>query len=209
MLRVRRNATFATSGVMVQDLLVVKRDRRLLGLLKKNPRHEVRIPDDIACVRCSREAQLNGFSGFGVLVPIGPRSPECPGGRFRWIHLPLDRGCVPPAGRLSTSHRILTHRRRGGAVLDIGSDPAPNDQHDLVSDGSADPGALLYALPQANDARRRYALVFYTCAYVAYLAHFYYGVFVHFGGIQGTVEGLRDRSQRSPSSSPAGGASIY
>ncbi len=53
------------------------------------------------------------------------------------------------------------------------------------------PALCLYALPQANDARRRYALVFYTCAYIAYLAHFYYGVFVHFGGIQGTVEGLR------------------
>jgi hypothetical protein len=49
----------------------------------------------------------------------------------------------------------------------------------------------LYALPPANDARRRYALVFYTGAYIAYLAHFYYGVFVHFGGIQGTIEGLR------------------
>ena len=53
------------------------------------------------------------------------------------------------------------------------------------------PALCLYALPQAGDARRRYAILFYTCAYVAYMAHFYYAVFVHFGGIQGTFEGMR------------------
>jgi hypothetical protein len=53
------------------------------------------------------------------------------------------------------------------------------------------PALCLYAIPQANDARRRYALLAYTCAYGAYMAHFYYTVFVHFGGIQGTFEGMR------------------
>jgi len=53
------------------------------------------------------------------------------------------------------------------------------------------PALCLYALPDAPDARRRYALLLYTCAYAAYLAHFYYAVFVHFGGIEGTFEGMR------------------
>jgi hypothetical protein len=53
------------------------------------------------------------------------------------------------------------------------------------------PALCLYALPRAGNARRRYAILFYTCAYVAYMAHFYYAVFVHFRGIQGTFEGMR------------------
>ena len=56
------------------------------------------------------------------------------------------------------------------------------------------PALCLYALPQADDARRRYALLFYTCAYVAYLAHFYYAVFVRFGGIAATFEGMPKRT---------------
>ena len=53
------------------------------------------------------------------------------------------------------------------------------------------PAFCLHALPQADDARRRYGLLFYTCAYVAYLAHVYFAVFIHFGGIQGTFDGMR------------------
>jgi hypothetical protein len=53
------------------------------------------------------------------------------------------------------------------------------------------PALCLGALPKAEDGRRRYALLLYTCAYAAFMAHFYYAVFVHFGGIQGTFEGMR------------------
>jgi hypothetical protein len=53
------------------------------------------------------------------------------------------------------------------------------------------PALCLYALPRADDQRRVYAILFYTCAYITYMAHFYYAVFVHFGGIQGTFEGMR------------------
>jgi hypothetical protein len=53
------------------------------------------------------------------------------------------------------------------------------------------PALCLFALPKAADSRRQYALLLYTCAYAAYMAHFYYAVFVHFGGIRGTFEGMR------------------
>jgi hypothetical protein len=53
------------------------------------------------------------------------------------------------------------------------------------------PALCLYALARDDDARRRHALLLYTCAYAAYVAHVYYAVFVHFGGIRGTFEGMR------------------
>lgn len=52
------------------------------------------------------------------------------------------------------------------------------------------PALCLFALPETA-ARRRYALLFYTAAYAAFMAHFYYAVFVHFGGIAGTFAGMR------------------
>ena len=52
------------------------------------------------------------------------------------------------------------------------------------------PALCLYAMPD-TPGRRRFALLFYTAAYAAYLAHFYYAVFIHFGGIHGTFLGMR------------------
>lgn len=52
------------------------------------------------------------------------------------------------------------------------------------------PGLCLFALPETA-AARRLGLLFYTAAYAAYLTHFYYAAFVHFGGIAGTFAGMR------------------
>jgi hypothetical protein len=52
------------------------------------------------------------------------------------------------------------------------------------------PALCLFALPY-TDVLRRYALLLYTGAYAAYMAHFYYAVFVHFGGFAGTFAGMR------------------
>jgi cholesterol oxidase len=52
------------------------------------------------------------------------------------------------------------------------------------------PAMCLYALPQWRPGQRNYALLFWTFSYLAYLVHFYYAVWVHFGGIAGTFRGM-------------------
>ena len=55
LIRAGRKVTFATCGLMVQDLLGAKRDLKLRGFLKKISRYEVLILDDIGYVQYSRE----------------------------------------------------------------------------------------------------------------------------------------------------------
>lgn len=55
LIRSGRRVLFATCGLMVQDLLVAKRDLKLRGFLKKISRYEVLILDDIGYVQDSRE----------------------------------------------------------------------------------------------------------------------------------------------------------
>ena len=55
LIRAGRKVTFATCGLMVQDLLAAKRDLKLRGFLKKISRYEVLILDDIGYVQYSRE----------------------------------------------------------------------------------------------------------------------------------------------------------
>ena len=52
----------ATCGLMVQDLLVAKRELKLRGFLKKISRYEVLILDDIGYVQYSREEMEVLFS---------------------------------------------------------------------------------------------------------------------------------------------------
>ena len=49
----------------------------------------------------------------------------------------------------------------------------------------ATPALCLYVLPNPTPQRQRYANLFYTFAYLAYLPHFYYTAFVFFGGFEG------------------------
>ena len=53
------------------------------------------------------------------------------------------------------------------------------------------PAACLYILRGDSDVRRRYALLFWTFSYLAYLVHFYYTAFVIFHGIGGTFDNMR------------------
>jgi len=55
LIRAGRKVTFATCGLMVQDLLAAKRDLKLRGFFKKISRYEVLILDDIGYVQYSRE----------------------------------------------------------------------------------------------------------------------------------------------------------
>jgi DNA replication protein DnaC len=55
LIRSGRKVLFATSGLMVQDLLAAKRDLKLRGFLKKISRYEVLILDDIGYVQYSRD----------------------------------------------------------------------------------------------------------------------------------------------------------
>jgi len=55
LVRSGRKVLMATCGLMVQDLLVAKRDLKLRGFLKKISRYEVLILDDIGYVQYSRE----------------------------------------------------------------------------------------------------------------------------------------------------------
>jgi DNA replication protein DnaC len=55
LIRSGRRVMFASCGLMVQDLLVAKRDLRLRGFLKKISRYEVVILDDIGYVQYSRD----------------------------------------------------------------------------------------------------------------------------------------------------------
>jgi DNA replication protein DnaC len=62
LIRSGRRVLFATSGLMVQDLLIAKRDLKLRGFLKKISRYEVLILDDIGYVQYSREEMEVLFS---------------------------------------------------------------------------------------------------------------------------------------------------
>jgi DNA replication protein DnaC len=62
LIRSGRRVLFATCGLMVQDLLVAKRDLKLRGFLKKIPRYEVLILDDIGYVQYSREEMEGLFN---------------------------------------------------------------------------------------------------------------------------------------------------
>jgi DNA replication protein DnaC len=53
--RAGRRVLFATSSLLVQDLLVAKRDLKLQGALKKLARYEVLMSDDLGYVQQSRE----------------------------------------------------------------------------------------------------------------------------------------------------------
>jgi hypothetical protein len=53
------------------------------------------------------------------------------------------------------------------------------------------PGMGLYALPPDSGPLRRYALLFTTFSYLAYMAHFYFAAFVVFGGIDGVFKNMR------------------
>lgn len=52
------------------------------------------------------------------------------------------------------------------------------------------PALCLYMLPNPTLQRQSYANLFYTFAYLAYLVHFYYTVFVFFGGFVGMWKGF-------------------
>jgi DNA replication protein DnaC len=62
LIRSGRRVLFATCGLMVQDLLVAKRELKLRGFLKKISRYEVLILDDIGYVQYSREEMEVLFS---------------------------------------------------------------------------------------------------------------------------------------------------
>jgi DNA replication protein DnaC len=62
LIRSGRRVLFATSELMVQDLLIAKRDLKLRGFLKKISRYEVLILDDIGYVQYSREEMEVLFS---------------------------------------------------------------------------------------------------------------------------------------------------
>jgi hypothetical protein len=53
------------------------------------------------------------------------------------------------------------------------------------------PAVCLYILRDESDARWRYALLWWTFSYLAYLVHFYYTAFVIFGGVEGTFQNMR------------------
>jgi hypothetical protein len=53
------------------------------------------------------------------------------------------------------------------------------------------PAMCLYVLPPVSAAQRRYALLFWTFSYLAYLVHFWYAAFVIFGGVAGTFQHMR------------------
>jgi hypothetical protein len=53
------------------------------------------------------------------------------------------------------------------------------------------PAACLYILRGESEARRHYAVLWWTFSYLAYLVHFYYTAFVIFGGVQGTFQNMR------------------
>jgi len=62
LIRSGRRVLFTTCGLMVQDLLVAKRELKLRGFLKKISRYEVLILDDIGYVQYSREEMEVLFS---------------------------------------------------------------------------------------------------------------------------------------------------
>jgi len=53
------------------------------------------------------------------------------------------------------------------------------------------PATGLYILRGESEARRRYALLFWTFSYLAYLVHFYFTAFVIFGGVEGVFQNMR------------------
>jgi hypothetical protein len=53
------------------------------------------------------------------------------------------------------------------------------------------PAMCLYVLPGGSAVQRRYALLFWTFSYLAYMVHFWFAAFVIFGGVAGTFEHMR------------------
>jgi hypothetical protein len=53
------------------------------------------------------------------------------------------------------------------------------------------PAACLYILRAGSATRWRYAVLWWTFSYLAYLVHFYYTAFVIFGGVDGTFQNMR------------------
>ena len=53
------------------------------------------------------------------------------------------------------------------------------------------PAVCLYVLPARSASRRRYALLFWTFSFLAYLVHVWYAAFVIFGGVRGTFDNMR------------------
>jgi hypothetical protein len=53
------------------------------------------------------------------------------------------------------------------------------------------PAICLYVLPGGSAAQRRYARLFWTFSYLAYMVHFWFAAFVIFGGVAGTFEHMR------------------
>jgi hypothetical protein len=53
------------------------------------------------------------------------------------------------------------------------------------------PATCAYILRDESDCCWRYALLFWTFAYAAYMIHFYYTAIVIFGGVAGTFEHMR------------------
>ncbi len=120
------------------------------------------------------------FVPFGVLLAAALLVPEMltPGGtpKLHWLDHAL--GLDNPAGRPVPPGTPLLALLR--AILCI-----------WLSTALLIPAACLYILRDKSDTRKRYALLWWTFSYLAYMVHFYYTAFVIFGGVAGTFANMR------------------
>jgi hypothetical protein len=131
--------------------------------------------------RCPSLPELTlSFVPFGLLLCAALLVPELltPGGtpNLHWLDRALEID-NPNARPVPTGTAMLPLYR---AILAI-----------WLSTLLMIPALCLYALPARSAAQRRYALLFWTFSYLAYLVHFYYTAFVIFGGVEGTFAHMR------------------
>ncbi len=120
------------------------------------------------------------FVPFSALLAAALLVPEVltPGGtpKLHWLDHAL--GLDNPAGRPVPPGTPLLALLR--AILCI-----------WLSTALLIPAACLYILRDKSDTRKRYALLWWTFSYLAYMVHFYYTAFVIFGGVAGTFANMR------------------
>lgn len=120
------------------------------------------------------------FVPFGLLLSLALLLPELltPGGipNFHFLDEPL--GLDDPAARDVPPGTLCITLYR--AILCI-----------WLSVLLLIPAVSLYVARGNSAALQHYALLFWTCSWLAYLAHFWFTAFVIFGGVAGTFEHMR------------------
>jgi len=142
LIRAGRKVTFATCGLMVQDLLGAKRDLKLRGFLKKISRYEVLILDDIGYVQYSREEMERFAADPGTVTALVGSSGSGKSTIISLIcafHKP-DKGAVLVDGIDLSNVRLDDYRGQLGVVL----------QESFLFDGSIRDN-VLFSDPDATE----------------------------------------------------------